>query len=224
MNKKRKSILAVCIALLVIAMGLLAFLLGNPANESASRKLARVACLGDSITESSGYPEYLQALLGADSVVGNFGVSGATVSFNSYKPYYFEAAFERAKRFEPTTVIIMLGTNDARTDYYQQIDNFVEDYTKIINSLQTLNSKLQIFLVKPPPIFNNTYDLNGTSFVEGVLPRIEQIAKAFGLPVIDVYTPLANHQEYFPDGVHPNTEGAQIIANTVYKAITSTQP
>ncbi|MCW4007966.1 MAG: GDSL-type esterase/lipase family protein [Candidatus Bathyarchaeota archaeon] len=224
MNRKRKCLLAVSILLLVTALVLLAFFSGNRANESANLKLAHVACLGDSITESSGYPEYLQALLGANSVVGNFGVSGATVSFNSYKPYYFEAAFERAKRFEPTTVIIMLGTNDARTDYYQQIDNFVTDYTRIINSLQALSSKPQIFLVKPPPIFNNAYDLNGTSFVEGVLSRIEQVAKTLGLPVIDVYTPLANHPEYFPDGVHPNTEGAQIIANTVYNAITSTQP
>ncbi|MEM2999340.1 MAG: GDSL-type esterase/lipase family protein [Candidatus Bathyarchaeia archaeon] len=224
MNKKRKSLLTACITLLLTALGLLAFLSGNRANESANLKLARVACLGDSITEASGYPERLQVLLGANSIVGNFGVSGATVSFNSCKPYYFETAFERAKRFEPTTVIIMLGTNDARTDYYQQINNFIDDYTRIINNIQTLNSKPRIFLAKPPPIFNNTYDLNGTSFVEGVLPRIEQIAKAFGLPVIDVYTPLANHQEYFPDGVHPNAEGAQIIANTVYKAITSTQP
>jgi lysophospholipase L1-like esterase len=115
----------------------------------------------------------------------------------------------------------MLGTNDARADYYQQINNFVDDYTRILNSIQTLESKPRIFLVKPPPIFNNTFYLNGTSFVEGVLPRIEQVASTLGLPTIDVYTPFVNHPEYFPDGVHPNRDGAQIIANIVYRAITS---
>ena len=115
----------------------------------------------------------------------------------------------------------MLGTNDARTDIYQQISNFVVDYERIIKSIQSLSSKPQIFLVEPPPIFNNTLDLNGTSFAQGVIPRIEQVANATGLPIINVYTPLINHPEYFPDGVHPNSEGAQIIANIIYDAINS---
>ena len=221
MNKKRQSLLVVSIILLLTTVGVLAIFLENQESKSVNLKLARVACLGDSITEDSGYPAYLQELLGNDSVVGNFGASGATVSFSSYKPYYFEPAFSRAKRFEPTTVIIMLGTNDARADYYQQINNFVADYTRILNSIQTLESKPRIFLVKPPPIFNNTFYLNGTSFVEGVLPRIEQVASTLGLPTIDVYTPFVNHPEYFPDGVHPNRDGAQIIANIVYRAIIS---
>src|SRR5208283_3204377 len=113
------------------------------------------------------------------------------------------------------------GTNDARTDTYQQISSFVADYERIINSIQSLSSKPQIFLVEPPPIFSNTLSLNGTSFVEGVIPRIEQVATTLGLPIINVYTPLINNPNYFPDGVHPNSEGAQIIANVIYNAINS---
>ena len=64
-------------------------------------------------------------------------------------------------------------------------------------------------------------DFNGTSYAEGVVPRIHQVAIDMGLPLIDAYTPLINHPEYFPDGVHPNMEGAQIIANIIYKAIKS---
>ena len=221
MKSKRKTILAVSIAILLIALSLIAVFSENRASYSVDAKLARVACLGDSITEITGYPADLQTLLGNSSVVGNFGVSGATVNFNTDKPYLFEPAFHNAEVFEPTTVIIMLGTNDARTDIYQQISKFVADYERIINSIQTLNSKSQIFLVEPPPIFNNTLNLNGTSFAEGVIPRIEQVASTLGLPIINVYTPLINHPEYFPDGVHPNCEGAQIIANIIYKTINS---
>ncbi|MGD0994561.1 MAG: GDSL-type esterase/lipase family protein [Candidatus Bathyarchaeia archaeon] len=221
MKPKRKTILAVSIAILVIALSLIAVFSENRAGTSADGKLARVACLGDSITENTGYPADLQMLLGSNSIVGNFGVSGATVNFYTDVSYYFEPAFQDAKIFEPTIVIIMLGTNDARTDTYQKINNFVADYERIINSIQALNSKPQIFLVEPPPIFNNTLNLNGTSFAKGVIPRIEQVASTLGLPIINVYTPLINHPEYFPDGVHPNSEGAQIIANIIYKAINS---
>jgi lysophospholipase L1-like esterase len=220
MNPKRKRILAVSITL-VIALSLIAVFSENLASNSAEGKLARIACLGDSITEITGYPADLQLLLGNNSVVGNFGVSGSTVNFDTAKPYYFEPAFYDAKIFEPTTVIIMLGTNDARTDIYQQINSFVADYERLIDNIQALNSKPQIFLVEPPPIFNNKLNLNGTSFADGVIPRIEQVASALGLPVINVYTPLINHPEYFPDGVHPDSAGAQIIANIIYKVINS---
>ena len=221
MNPKRKRILAVSIAL-VIALSLIAAVFSeNLASNSADGKLARIACLGDSITEITGYPAYLQTLLGNNSVVGNFGDSGAAVNFDTARSYYFEPAFYDAKIFEPTTVIIMLGTNDARTDTYKQINSFVADYERLIDSLQALNTKPQIFLVEPPPIFNNMLNLNGTGFADGVIPRIEQVASTLYLPIINVYTPLINHPEYFPDGVHPDPEGAQIIANIIYNAIDS---
>jgi len=222
MNPKRKRILAVSIAILVIALSLIVVVFSeNLASNNVNGKLARVACLGDSITEITGYPEDLQTMLGNNSIVGNFGVSGATVNFNTDKPYYFEPTFHRAESFLPTTVIIMLGTNDTRPNIYQQINDFVADYERIISKIQVLSSKPQIFLVEPPPIFNNTLELNGTSFAEGVIPCIEQVASKLGLPIIDVYTPLVNHPEYFPDGVHPNSQGAQIIANIIHKDINS---
>jgi lysophospholipase L1-like esterase len=75
----------------------------------------------------------------------------------------------------------------------------------------------------PPPIFENNLNLTSTIYTQEIIPAIQQVANSMGLPLIDVYTPLVNHPEYFPDGVHPNSEGAQIIANTVYNAITSSK-
>ena len=222
MNPERKRIFALGLAILVISLSLIVVVFAeNLVSSGGDGKLARVACLGDSITEITGYPTDLQALLGKNSVVGNFGVSGATVDFNTDKPYYFEPAFFNAEFFDPKTVIIMLGTNDARTDNYQQINSFVADYERMIYSIQALKSKPQIFLVEPPPIFSNTLNLNGTSFADGVIPRIEQVASTLGLPVINVYTPLINQPQYFPDGVHPDSSGAQIIASIIYNAINS---
>jgi lysophospholipase L1-like esterase len=42
-----------------------------------------------------------------------------------------------------------------------------------------------------------------------------------GFALIDAYTPLLDDSEYFEDGVHPNVEGAHIIADVVYAAINS---
>ncbi len=223
MNAKRKSIIIVPVVVLIVALSVTVVFSENLAAHSVndlSNKLTRVACLGDSITNITGYPELLQSLLGNGSVVGNFGVNGATVNLNSNNPYYYDLTYRDARNFLPTSVIIMLGTNDARTDNYQKISNFTANYERLLNRTQRWNSTQQIFLVIPPPIFNNTLDLNSTSYVNGIIPRIRQIASDLGLPLMDVYTPLIDHPEYFPDGVHPNSQGAQIIANTIYQAIT----
>ncbi len=80
----------------------------------------------------------------------------------------YENAFENAIEFQPTTVIIMLGTNDARSNVYPAIDKFVNDYKQLINQFEDLKSKPHIFLVIPPPVYNNTIDINGLDLSSGV--------------------------------------------------------
>lgn len=179
----------------------------------------RVACVGDSITAASGYPTYLQTMLGENYTVGNFGVMGSAVTFKSDKPYVNQFAFQRAKVFNPDIVVIMLGTNDARTNNYPHIEDFSENYKRIVSDFQALQTQPEIWLVEPPPIYNNTMDLKETNLVQGVLPNIQQVSIDLHLPVINVYAALTNHSEYFGDGVHPSSEGAELIANEVYSAV-----
>lgn len=40
------------------------------------------------------------------------------------------------------------------------------------------------------------------------------------LPTVDLYDALDNHADFFLDGVHPDDNGASIIALNVYDAIT----
>ena len=221
MNTKTKRIAAVGIAILILTLSLVVVFSQNLASTSGDSKLARIACLGDSITAVTGYPEDLQRLMGNASIVCNFGYSGSTVIFNSSEPYMFEHEFKNARVFGPTTVIIMLGTNDAHPDVYTHINDFVPNFETMIKNIQRINSKTQIFLVEPPPIFNNTLGVDINSYVQGVIPRIQEVANQTSLPLIDVYTPLLSHPEYFTDGLHPNSEGAKMIANIVYEAIIS---
>ncbi len=218
MMSKRKRIAFVSITVLVLAL-ILTVVYSELLAGSVKKNLSRVACLGDSITEETLYPEELQTLLGDASVVGNFGVSGATVNLWSDKPYFYEPTYRSSRDFLPSTAIFMLGANDARTNNYEKIVNFTVNYERLLNRTQRWNTTDQIYVVVPPPIFDNALDLNGTFYAQEVVPRIHQVAENKDLPVIDVYTPLVNHPEYFPDGVHPNEEGAKIIARLIYDAI-----
>lgn len=129
-----------------------------------------------------------------------------------------QSAFQEAKAFQPSIIIIMLGTNDAHT--YQSTSNFATDYRQLISEYSALDSKPRIYLVKPPPIHENDLELSGTSLQDAVIPSIEQVADELSLPVVDVNSALADHPEYFGDGVHPNSEGAMVIASEISDAIT----
>ena len=212
----RMKFLAVLIVVLIVSAALVAVFSG-----AFRGKAIRVACIGDSITELSTFPTDLEELLGCNYYVREFGVTGSTVVVNSYTPYLYEPRFSAAKLFLPDIVVILLGTNDARADNYQSIDEFVADYKQLVGELQALESNPKIYLVKPPPIFENELELSNDNLVNGVIPRMEQVANDLGLPLIDVYTPLVGHPEYFVDGVHPNFDGASVIANQVYKALTN---
>lgn len=184
-----------------------------------STKKIRVACIGNSITELTSYPINLQIRLGSNYRVENFGSSGATVLIDTYTPYIYQTAFFNAKNFLPDIAVVMLGTNDARTDNFKSIENFFSDYVKLISAIQGLDNKPKILLVKPPPIFDNNLGLEVTNFSEKIIPLIEDIANDLSLPIIDVYGALKDHPEYFPDGVHPNNEGASFITIEIFNEI-----
>jgi acyl-CoA thioesterase-1 len=185
----------------------------------------RVACVGDSITGGTDYPADLWMLLGSSNFkVGNYGVGGSTVAIDPWNPYINSSAFQEAKEFQPNIVIIMLGTNDANPLIRRNNGSFVNDYVKLVEEFQALASKPKIYLVKPPPIFCNGTTPSAEYFSDNVIPTIEQVANQTNLPIIDVYSALINYSKFFRDGVHPNEQGAILIANEIYKAIILENP
>ena len=213
MHRKKLMFLVIGLAILVSLSVIAAFYM-------SLQNIIRVACVGDSITEGTYYPMDLMILLGTNYSVGNFGVGGSAVSLDSGKPYMNENAFQEAKAFQPRIVIIMLGANDASPLNSPSNDSFVEGYVQLIGAFQMLSSKPKMYIVKPPPVFSDETGLNPEFFLKNIIPNIEKVAEQTNLPIIDVYSALANSSNLFPDGVHPNAEGAQLIANTIYKAIT----
>jgi lysophospholipase L1-like esterase len=186
---------------------------------TAHARPVRVACVGDSITQYSGYPGTLQSLLGKNFTVGNFGVTGSAVSPNSSKPYMNLAAFYGVLNFQPDVVVIMLGTNDANIDNYENVGAFQSSYEDLISKFQAIPGDQEIWLVQPPPIRNNQLNLDDTILSQDIIPKIEQAANDMGLPTVNVYSALSDYPEFFGDGVHPNSVGGQLIAEEIYQAL-----
>ena len=204
-------ILALCITLISC----------SPAN-------VKVACVGDSITyghgisnrEHDAYPAVLGDMLGEKFEVKNFGVSGRTLMNSSDMPYMSESVYKEALAFNPDIVTIKLGTNDSKPYNWLHKENFKSDLITLINSFQTLPSKPNIFLCLPAPAMGNAWNISDSVIFYGVIPIIKEVAKEKRLNVIDLYSPLKAHPDFFSDTIHPNEEGSRQIARIIYQAIT----
>ena len=224
MKNKKLLLFTITLAILIATSGTAAFYMSD-LNKNHLEDKVRVACVGDSITGGTEYPADLWMLLGsANYTVGNFGVGGSTAALDSWNPYINNSAFQEAKEFQPNIVIIMLGTNDANPLIRRSNGSFVNDYIQLVEEFQALSSKPKIYLVKPPPIFCNGTTPSAEYFRDNVIPTIEQVANQMDLQIIDVYSALVNYSEFFRDGIHPDEQGAILIANEIYKALILQNP
>jgi acyl-CoA thioesterase-1 len=219
----RKKLLQTAFVFMIISSVFMAMFFAYLASTPYAHGAIRVACVGDSITRGSGYPDQLQALLGSKYLVANFGVNGAGASENSSKPYMRQSDFPRAQSFDPDIIIIMLGTNDAKLNNTQDLASFQDSYKELIREFEALPGDEQVFIVDPPPILNNTLNLSNETLVQEVIPQINQVADDLNLPTVNIYSVLSNHTEVFGDGVHPNSMGGELIASQIYQVLTSVE-
>ena len=187
----------------------------------------RVACVGNSITfgmwirdrEHDSYLVVLGRLLGEKYEVRNFGISARTLLNKGDHPYMNEQIYRDALAYNPDIVTIKLGTNDSKPDNWKYGSEFKDDLRTLIRSFQRLSSHPKIYLCLPIPPAHTQWGINDSTIVNGVIPAIEEVAKELNLPVIDLHTAFAPHTDLLPDAVHPNKEGAAIIAEELYKTI-----
>ncbi len=220
--------------------------LGNwlNARQTPKQDAIRVACIGNSITDGHGidmasqhgYPALLQRMLGNDYWVKNFGVSGRTLLDKGDFPYTNEVAWQDAQAFKPDIVILKLGTNDSKPQNWQYGESFKQDLknliTKLCPSLNVPTKKKgkknkmpmdvtpKIYLCTPLPAFKSSWDINESIIANNIIPIQLEVAKEYGLNVIDLHTLFADSSDLlFPDGIHPNEKGvrkmAEIISNTL---------
>lgn len=195
------------------------------------RDRIKVACVGNSVTYGYGlkdrahdaYPVRLQAMLGDKYEVRNFGHSGATLLTQGHNPYVKLPEFRAALDFKADLVVIHLGLNDTDPrNWPHHADEFIPNYRALIDSFRVANPKAKIWICLMTPIFHDhpRFD-SGTRLWHGLIQqRIRQIAATDNVGLIDLYTPLHSHPDLFPDALHPNPEGALILAKTVFSGLT----
>ena len=187
----------------------------------------RIACVGDSITYGYGvkpwpkasYPTRLGVLLGKGYCVNNFGFSGRTAGEHGEAPYTREKLFQKSLGFHPDIVILMLGTNDTKPISWKGAEAFCESLRRIIRAYQDLPENPTVLLVTPPPAFSSAFGIDGGRLKHEVHQSVKTAAEAENTSFLDLFPALDGHPEWFFDGIHPNADGAKVIAETVFHCI-----
>lgn len=106
-----------------------------------------------------------------------------------------------------TLVIILCGTNDI----LQNTPDLTTELTANLKAMGQIATAagLQVVLSELPPATSNGVDLNATVAV--VNASIARLAQEQGYLLVDYFTPMFGHPEYFSDGIHPNTEGYSVM-------------
>ena len=196
----------------------------------APRKDAvRVACIGNSITFGAGiknrsrdsYPSVLARMLGDNYWVKNFGVSARTMLNKGDHPYMNEPAYKNALAFNPNIVVIKLGTNDSKSFNWKYKADFMKDAQTMIDAFKGLPSQPKIYLCYPSKAYLTGDGINDDIISKEIIPMIKKLAKKNNLSVIDLHTAMDGMPELFPDRIHPNEKGAQVMAKAVYQSISA---
>lgn len=204
----------------------------------------KVACIGDSITFgyclpdrlNTCYPNQLQLLLNekypGKYEVRNFGNSGRgiyldTMRGNEKRGYKFMKEYADALAWKPDIVICNLGIND-NGEYIKEYTGgrkrgqFVKDYLAMMKPFAEANPNVKYYMwTKLSPL------TNGQRFYRSSEPFLMQadlqaVAKELGARTIDMQKPLMAECDaiFASDKIHPNADGAKIIAETTFKALT----
>ena len=205
----------------------------------------RVACIGDSITYGLGlpdranesYPVQLQKLLDekfpGQYEVRNFGNSGRGIYLDSMRGnekrgFRYMPEHKAALDWKPDIVICNLGIND-NGEYIKEYTGgrtrgqFEGDYLALLGDYRKANPKAKFAIwTKLSPL------AEGQKFYRSPEPflmqaDLEAVAKKMDAVGIDMQEPLREKMDeiFARDKIHPNAEGAHIIAEATFKAIQS---
>jgi len=190
----------------------------------------KVACVGNSVTygagvagrDTSAYPAVLQRMLGERYTVGNFGRSGATLLKKGFRPYNLTEEFMAVLSFKPDIAVIHLGLNDTDPRAWPDFrDEFISDYLWLIDTLRSVGTK-EFYIARLSPIFHGhrRFKAGTRDWYWEIQAMIDEVASISGATLIDFYSPLKNRPDLLPDNLHPDVNGAAMVAKTVFSALT----
>ena len=161
----------------------------------------RVACIGNSITygariknrDRDSYPAVLSRMLGE--------------------------AYQDALAFNPNIVVIKLGTNDSKSFNWKYKADFTKDLQTMVDAFKALPAQPKIYLCYPSKAYQTGDNINDDIISKQIIPMIKKVAKKNNLSVIDLHAAMDGMPQLFPDKIHPNEEGAKVMAKAVYQSL-----
>ena len=202
---------------------------GSPAFE-AGRTAVNIVCAGDSLTGWNNFgpadswpyrtfPDFLQELcvpLGLR--IANGGIAGEISDNGPQQVVDYFGLFLNARYF-----VIGMGTNDLGTwpDTAATSKRIIGNLGKMVQAVQDQGKQ---------PVLFNVPNANEAMFPPYVVrelrekrdyhnARLKEFCGKQGIPLADIYSRL--HDEHFADELHPNAEGAKIIAEEVFKLLSA---
>ena len=182
---------------------------------SAASDRPKIIAFGDSLTagfglsEKESYPYLLQQKLKADGYdfeVVNAGVSGDT-SLGGLERSDWVLAQENAK-----ILILELGANDLLRG--APVEKMKDNLDKIIRKAKAKKLKVLLCGMLAPPTMGAAYQRDFTL----VFPDLATEHKIEFLPFLLENIALKKELNQ-ADGIHPNADGAKIMADNIYKAL-----
>ena len=191
------------------------------------KRVWRIAFAGDSLTEGAWnrrdmqYSVFVKKALRREVEIGNFGVSGISVTgygglFGDPElRYEKQEVFTRCVEFAPDVLYIMLGTNDA-FDWTNAEPVFEENYRSLISSFRAALPECELVIVTTPPTADgNTFSISNDVISDSIVPIEKKLAEELGLPLFDANAILDSYEDGFDalciDGVHFSDVGAQYV-------------
>lgn len=236
-TKKVKIFMIILVVILFASASVFGYMFMNGLsgirlNPKYSDGQIKVALVGDSVTyghsiknwPKNNYPALLSDMLGSNYCVKSYGVSGSTVQPDGDQPYNITKAYTWSHDFDCDILVFMLGSNDSKPENWKGAEKFKAEYLKLLNSYLNVEVPPAVFVCIPPTAYYpegkssglTNYDIQ-PQIVEEIAEIIRNVAAESGYTVIDINLLTKNNRGLFgSDNVHPNNDGAKLIAETVF--------
>jgi lysophospholipase L1-like esterase len=176
------------------------------------RRFPAVLSVGDSISL-----HYLSEL--STRLIGKYTVShiAANARSSNYVRAHIDGVWTRG--YTPDIILLNCGIHDL-TLVNGMLQVSLYDYEinlrQIVTKVHNLSWHPKLIWVRTTPVSDTMQKYRLNSDVILYNATADRVMQELGVPIIDVYTPMAgNINKLTIDGVHPNEAGERIIAATI---------
>lgn len=171
-----------------------------------AKKGAKVLWLGDSITQGYGPLRSAQTYVSVANRLLNYDVINQGIGGYIYD----KKSLMKMEGYNPDKIIVALGTNQYGTESMKDIEEYYEVLTSIYG-------KTPILCITPLWRGDN---MEGVPTLVKFCEKIKDIVSKYdNIKVVDGFSLVPHLQEYFRDGLHPNSLGTEVYGRNLVKEI-----